>query len=182
MLRYFDCHVLETGSSCLVLSILSEWVCNAVTFDMIMDVIRNLSLWYIFDLTYKILAQLCTRTPKYIVRCMSGLVIEFIDRIHMVTISNYNAVANSCIRLLSFSLAVSWKRILTMSPAYVLTGWRICHNWLVAPTVDSQLTVLVITSRHGPYSKHRFSVALKLFPWEYVCNGCRVFAYSAVVA
>jgi hypothetical protein len=34
--------------------------------------------------------------------------------------------------------------------------------------LHSQLTVLVIISRHGPYRKHRYSLAVQLFPWEHV--------------
>jgi hypothetical protein len=44
-------------------------------------------------------------------------------------------------------------RILTVSSAYVLTGWRMSHNWL-----NSRL-VLLILPWHGPHRKHRFPVS-----------------------
>jgi hypothetical protein len=43
-------------------------------------------------------------------------------------------------------------------------------------TVDSQLTVLVITHRHGTQIKHCSSVGVQLFPWKHACLRSR---YSA---
>jgi hypothetical protein len=57
------------------------------------------------------------------------------------------------------------------------------YSWLrlvlYCGTVDSQLTVLVI-SRHGPHRKHRSSVALQLFPWEHICLRSR-YSETALV-
>jgi hypothetical protein len=80
-----------------------------------------------------------------------GLVIEFTEHLQIVTISNYSTITNShtlqfpTARTKSSQSAAFQQRTLLCSWAQVLTGWRLFHNWLIAPTV------LLITSRHGTH-------------------------------
>jgi hypothetical protein len=72
----------------------------------------------------------------------SWFVTGFIDHLYtqLVTTSNYNSltlkitVTAAYIKSSMSSLVVSWQPILTMSSVNVLIGWRILHNWLIAPS------------------------------------------------
>jgi hypothetical protein len=145
--------------------------------------------------------------PSYCHVYEIGLANWIIDLLKMVTTSNYNSltglhtlkitVTAADIKSSISSLVVSWQRILTMSSANVLTGWRISHNWLIASTFYSSLHWLIncssqlvpfITLWHGRHRKHRSLLYFNccrgtcLFAKPLLSNGCRIFAYSVTIA
>jgi hypothetical protein len=117
--------------------------------------------------------------------------IGFIEHVQNVTTNNYDSptelhtskitvttkVFSVCYVFTGRCLVADSHNVLRFRT--VLTGWRQSHNLLIAPTVHSQPTVLLITPRNGPHRKHLSSVA--------VSNCCRAIhaclrsRYSVIV-
>jgi hypothetical protein len=132
-----------------------------------------------------------------------GLVIGFIDHLQIVIISNYNAFANSYVRLLTTthtrsSQFVFTTRFLVTDPnnficlfSYRLTSasqWThrqtghlttpsYFSHWLNSTYCSFQIFPLII-SRHGPHRKH--SSSLNCLHRKYVCLQSRYSARDLV--
>jgi hypothetical protein len=121
-----------------------------------------------------------------------GLVIGITDHLQLITISNYTALNNPCARLLNTAHNKSSQfvftscflvTILRMPSAYVLTGWRMSHNWFIAPIVQLSANRPCYNISARPAQKTPFlcccsiaSMGTCLFEKPLLSNGCCISA------